>query len=67
VTSSEEARPLDVVATALAGFQAAQQDLREAVRAALDDGSTWAEIGAVLGVSRQAASQRFGPKQPRQD
>ncbi|HEY8674561.1 MAG TPA: hypothetical protein VIO13_01135 [Candidatus Dormibacteraeota bacterium] len=32
---------------------------REAVRRALDD-HTWAEVGKALGVSKQAAFQRFG-------
>jgi len=39
------------------------------VRAALDHGCTWAEVGRQMGTSRQAAQQRFGhlvPPAPRQ-
>ncbi len=34
----------------------------EAVRLARESGATWDEVAAQLGVSRQAASQRFGGK-----
>lgn len=34
--------------------------VRDAVNAARAAGYSWAAIGAVLGVSRQAAQQRFG-------
>jgi Flp pilus assembly protein TadD len=54
---------LSVVAGAAAAFDEARDALHRAVREALDDGATWSDIGAVLGVSRQAAFQRFGPKQ----
>lgn len=50
------------VSVASARFEAARKALREAVHMALDDGATWSEIGATLGVSRQAAFDRFGPK-----
>ena len=32
----------------------------EAIRMALDFGATWAELGASMGMSRQAAHRRFG-------
>jgi hypothetical protein len=38
----------------------AEAELRAAVKAARDAGDTWAVIGLALGVSRQAALQRFG-------
>lgn len=42
------------------------QQVRRAVERAREAGHTWAEIGAVLGISRQAAFQRFGrPLDPR--
>jgi L-alanine-DL-glutamate epimerase-like enolase superfamily enzyme len=50
------------VASASAAFEAAREALREAVRMALDHGASWSDIGATLGVSRQAAFDRFGPK-----
>ena len=59
------ARLLLAVADASTAFEASRVALHEAVRAALDDGATWLDIGDVLGVSRQAAFQRFGPKQAR--
>lgn len=52
-----------MVAAASAAFDKAREALHRAVREALDDGATWSEVGEVLGVSRQAAFQRFGPKQ----
>jgi hypothetical protein len=51
---------------ALASAQDAELRLREAVDAARDAGRTWAEIGDILGTTRQAAFQRFGrPIDPR--
>ena len=65
VTSPERTRLLEVVGDASTAFDAARAALHDAVRAALDAGATWSDIGDVLGVSRQAAFQRFGPKQAR--
>ena len=62
VTAPDKPRLLEGVATAAAAFDAARDALHQAVRAALDNGASWSEIGGVLGVSRQAAFQRFGPK-----
>lgn len=43
----------------------AHKQLDDAVADARESGSTWAEIGAALGMSRQAAFKRFGrPKNP---
>ncbi len=38
--------------------------LQEAVGQARAAGGTWEQIGSVLGISRQGAFQRFGPKAP---
>ena len=38
----------------------AQQELREAVKAAREAGDSWTVIGAALDTTRQAAFQRFG-------
>lgn len=38
----------------------AEQELRDAVRAARDAGDSWTIIGAALDITRQAAQQRFG-------
>jgi hypothetical protein len=65
VTSPDRTNLLSVVNGASTAFEAARIALRDAVHAALDGGATWSDIGDVLGVSRQAAFQRFGPKQAR--
>ncbi len=63
VTAPDKSRLLKRVATASAAFEAARDRLHGAVHTALEHGASWSEIGSVLGVSRQAAFQRFGPKQ----
>ncbi len=63
MTPSEKAGLLARVAAAASAFEAARAALHQAVHAALEHGASWSEIGGVLGVSRQAAFQRFGPKQ----
>lgn len=42
------------------GLDAAEQELRDAVAAARAAGDSWTVIGAALGTTKQAASQRFG-------
>lgn len=57
---------LPAVAAALAAVREAEEHLRQTVEAARSSGHTWAELGEVLGTSRQAAFQRFGnPVDPR--
>jgi hypothetical protein len=43
---------------------AADQKLFQLVGFARDEGASWAQIGEALGVSTQAAHQRYGPKPP---
>jgi hypothetical protein len=62
VTPPDKTGLLEMVAEASAAFEAARQTLERAVHTALDHGASWSAIGGVLGVSRQAAFQRFGPK-----
>ncbi len=38
----------------------AEQELRDAVKAAREAGDSWTVIGAALDTTRQAAQQRFG-------
>jgi hypothetical protein len=65
-TGQVSTTPLGAVGTALADLRGAESRLRDAVDAARDAGHTWAEIGEVLGITRQAAFQRFGrPVDPR--
>lgn len=42
------------------GLAVAEQELRDAVRAARQAGDSWTVIGAALDITRQAAQQRFG-------
>jgi hypothetical protein len=52
------------VAVAQQDLLAAQQELTAAVRAAHDSGLSWTRLAPWLGVSRQAARQRFGVRRP---
>ena len=42
------------------GTAAAEQELRDAVKAARDAGDSWTVIASALDTTRQAAQQRFG-------
>jgi hypothetical protein len=59
VTRTAEEKWLQAIATAAAANSHAQTQLRHAVTAARNHGVAWKLIGEVLGVSRQAAQQRF--------
>ncbi|AXH98065.1 hypothetical protein [Ornithinimicrobium avium] len=48
------------IQAARANLTDAEDELREAVQAARDAGDSWTIIGAALGITRQAAQQRFG-------
>jgi hypothetical protein len=60
---------LEAVAAARAGLDVLA---RQAVAELREGGSSWADVGRVLGVTKQAAQQRYGPpatpwrRQPRQ-
>ncbi len=54
---------LRVLAEAVTQLGAAEQAVADAVHAARDNGRSWGRIAAVLGVSRQSALDRFGPRQ----
>ena len=58
--------PLATVTAVRSLARVVEEGLREAVQNARDAGHTWAEIGELLGTTRQAAFQRFGrPLDPR--
>jgi hypothetical protein len=58
--------PLDTVAVVRFLARVVEDGMREAVLLARQAGNTWAEIGELLGTTRQAAFQRFGrPLDPR--
>jgi hypothetical protein len=57
---------LELVRNAQRAYQLAEQVLKLCVQQSRDAGHTWQEIGDLLGVTRQAAFQRFGkPIDPR--
>lgn len=59
-TPAEDPRDLRRIGLALADVANAERELHDAVAAARDNGRSWGEIALVLGVSRQAARQRYG-------
>jgi alkylation response protein AidB-like acyl-CoA dehydrogenase len=60
VPDARRSHYVEGVAAACVAVKTARECLDEAVRLARLHGVTWSEIGAELGVSRQAAFQRFG-------
>jgi hypothetical protein len=66
VLSDESASPLDAIAFIQGAASEMGDGMQAAVQRARELGRTWAEVGQVLGMSRQAAFQRFGrPSDPR--
>lgn len=64
--SDEQASPLDAIAFIQGAASEIGNGMQSAVQRARAAGRTWAEVGQVLGMSRQAAFQRFGrPADPR--
>lgn len=57
-----DASPLRAIASAMIVVDAADRNLLDAVAAARSADLSWTEIGVALGVSRQAARQRFGDR-----
>lgn len=57
---ARDAAPFRRILAAKNGLAAAEQELRDAVRAAREAGDSWTVIGAALDITRQAAQQRFG-------
>lgn len=55
-----DAAPLHRIKDARAAVETAEGALADAVRAAREDDYSWTAIGMFLGVSKQAAQQRFG-------
>lgn len=62
VTPAKDATELRAVAAALRSIATAEHELADAVRSARLGGQSWAAIAAVLGVSKQAASERYGDR-----
>lgn len=60
VTPAEDPADLRRIGLALRGLVEGQRAVDEAVAAARANGRSWADIGLVLGISRQAARERYG-------
>jgi hypothetical protein len=60
----DQTAELDLIAITAALAAAADELIGDAVAAARRSDASWARIGAVLGISRQAAQQRFGETEP---
>jgi hypothetical protein len=58
-TTAEDPADLRAIAQALEAVSAAEAVLAQAVRTARRNGRSWTRIGMALGVSRQAARQRW--------
>ncbi len=59
-TPAEDPRDLRRIGLALGGVAEAERELADAVAAARANGRSWGEIALVLGVSKQAARERYG-------
>lgn len=59
-TSAENPTDLRRIGLALRALAAQQREVDEAVADARINGRSWGEIGLVLGISRQAARERYG-------
>src|SRR5690349_8300860 len=60
--SDDPAAHLDLIALRRAAAVGIAALLVRAIGSARHAGCTWEQIGSVLGMSRQAAQQRFGPE-----
>ncbi len=58
-TGNWSSRPLDAIQESARASAAVEKFLRAAVADARRGGCTWSEIGIAIGVSRQAAWERF--------
>jgi hypothetical protein len=63
-TPAEDPVDLRALAEANDGLEQAERSVAAAVDVARAAGRSWAQIGMILGISRQAAQQRFGGEQP---
>lgn len=60
VTPADDVGDLRAIGLALSEIAGGEQALFAAVAIARANGRSWGEIGMVLGVSKQAARERFG-------
>ncbi len=60
MTSAEDTASESRIGETFAALKASEHEAAAAVAAARADGSSWVSIGRVLGITKQAAQQRFG-------
>lgn len=60
LTPADDPRDLRRIGLALGDLAEAEHELADAVAAARANGRSWGEIALVLGVSKQAARERYG-------
>ncbi|MGA8249437.1 MAG: hypothetical protein WB989_01845 [Mycobacterium sp.] len=60
--AARDAKRFRRIVAARKAAEAAQDDLRAAVRAARGAGDTWAMIGEALGIGAESARQQFGAR-----
>jgi hypothetical protein len=60
LVQGRDSSALAAVETAVGRVRASEGELADSVAAARRFGHSWGELGTALGVSRQAAQQRFG-------
>lgn len=60
ITQADDPKELRRIGLAKRDIAHAESELHSAVQQARRAGFTWAEIGLTLGVTRQAAQERFG-------
>jgi dihydroxyacetone kinase len=58
-TTARDATHFRAIISASEAVEAAESELRAAVREAREAGDSWSVVGAALGISKQAAQQRF--------
>lgn len=63
-TPAEDPRDLRAIAIAVRSVAAAEEQIAIAVAAARASGRSWGRIGMALGVSKQAARERYGEAAP---
>ncbi len=61
-TPMDDTIDLRAIAEAVDSVRAGEAHIRELVALARASGRSWGEVGIALGVSRQAARERFGEK-----
>jgi hypothetical protein len=65
LTTEDRSAVLEEVGVAALAYDTARRALEEAVGQARAHGFSWSEVGGALGITRQAAFQRFSDRRGR--